>query len=204
MFSNEKEVEKDIEPGAEEGEGDKGGEGEGDKGQEGGENKKVEKKTFTDEQQLAIHQREAKKLAKKLGIEPEPKQSKQSKSDELGYGEKAYLRAEGIKTPEETQLVRDIMADSGKSLEAVLESKFFQGELKELRAAKAAADGIPKGTKRGSDGTTVDDVNYWIAKDEMPENTEENRALRLKIVNEKEKREKNKGIFAGSGRVIIK
>ena len=178
------------------------GEGDGEKGAEG--DKKPAKKVFTDEEQYAIHQRESKKLAKKLGLETEPKAPKQSKSDDLGYGEKAYLRAEGIKTPEETKLVRDIMADSGKSLEAVLESKFFQGELKGLRDAKSAADGIPKGTKRGSDGNAIDDVNYWISKDEMPENNDANRELRLKIVNEKIRREKSGNVFGGSSKLIIK
>ena len=173
------------------------GEGEGEKPEV-----KTEKKVFTDEEQYAIHQRELKKLGKKLGIEPEPK-SKRTKSDDLDYGQKAFLVANGIKGADETTLVKEIMSDTGKSLDEVLESKHFQGTLKDLRDARVSSEAIPKGTKRSS-SSSVDDVDFWIAKDELPPDTYENRKLRTDIVNKKIAIEKGKSVFGSGSKLIIK
>lgn len=149
-----------------------------------------EKKQFTPEEQLAIHERQAKKLRKQLGRESdEPKDSpkdKAPKSGELDYGQKAFLVASGVKGPEEIALAVEFMENTGKSLEQVVESKFFNAELKELREGKASADAIPKGSKRTGQSSR-DSVDYWLAKGEMPENTPENQELRRKIVAAKYK-----------------
>jgi hypothetical protein len=161
---------------------------------------KVFKKEFTDEQQLAIHEREAKKLKKRLGVETN---SKQTRSDELDYGQLAFLTAKGIENDEEVDYVKKVMSETGKPLKDVLGSKYFQAELKEMRDGRISAEAIPKGTKRSS-GSAVDNVDYWIAKDELPPDTPENRKLREDIVKEQYRREKNVNTFGSPGKLIIK
>jgi hypothetical protein len=160
-----------------------------------------EKRKFTPEEQLAIHERQAKKLRKQLGQgSDEPKsetKEKATKSGELGYAEKAFLFATGVKGSEEIGLVTEFMANTGKSLEEVVDSKFFQAELKELRESKASSEAVPKGSKRSTSGSK-DTVDYWLAKGELPENTPENQELRRKIVNAKYARETSSNKFSPS------
>lgn len=135
--------------------------------------------------------------------EGDKKGKKGKKSEELGYGEKAFLVANGIKGTEETALVKKIMDSTGNSMETVLESKYFQAELKELRDAKAAADATPgKSGRQGNSASNT--VEYWMAKGELPPNTPENRELRQKVVNARLAAERAKSEFtdnpvAGSG-----
>lgn len=163
---------------------------------------KPERKEFTPEQQLAIHKREAKKLEKQLGIDKSEPKSKSTKSDSEDYGQLAYLKANGVENDAEIDFIRATMADTGKSLRDVMNNKFVQAELKEMREATASQNAIPKGTKRTST-TDVNNVDYWIAKGEMPPDTVDNRELRAKIVNEEIRREKNKSVFGGSSKIII-
>jgi len=102
------------------------------------------------------------------------KQNKQG----FDYAEKAYLKASQI-APDEFSLVEDAMKATGKSLDEVLDSKWFQAELKEQRDAKASKDAVPSGTKR-SNTTSRDSVEYWIAKGELPKDNPE---LARKVVN---------------------
>lgn len=115
-----------------------------------------------------------------------------SKSSELDYGQKAFLIANGVKGNEEVGLVKQIMENTGKTLDEVLESKYFQAELKDLRDAKAVAEAIPNGTKR-SGQSARDTVDYWIAKGELP--PADQRELRQQVVNARMKAETNKNIF---------
>jgi hypothetical protein len=116
-----------------------------------------------------------------------------SSSDKKGfdYGQKAFLRANGI-TPDEYELVQEVMSATGKSLEDVVDSKYFQAELKERRDAKASKDAIPSGTKRSASASR-DQVEYWLAKGELPPAGE--RELRQKVVNAKLKAEQSKSQF---------
>lgn len=159
-----------------------------------------DKPKLTPEQQIAIFERKANSLRKKHGITVEPKadpKKEAPKSGDLDYGQKAYLVASGIKGEEERKLVTEFMENTGKSLEDVVENKFFQAELKELREGKASADAVPKGSKRTGQ-SSKDSVDYWLAKGEMPENTPENQELRRKIVNERYKRETSTNKFASN------
>lgn len=123
--------------------------------------------------------------------ETKPEKSSPSKSGDLDYGQKAYLVANGIKG-EEMNLVKEVMANTGKSLDEVLESKYFQAELKEFREAKAVEEATPSGTPR-SGQSSRDSVEYWLAKGEMP--PADQRELRQQYVNAKMKAETNKNIF---------
>lgn len=131
------------------------------------------------EAEVAKYKRMAEQKAKKL------EKTKTNESGDFDYGQKAYLVANGVKS-DEMDFVKEVMAETGKSLDMVLESKYFQAELKERREAQEMADAIPTGTKR-SQQTTRDQAAYWIAKGELPPNTPENQALRRDVVNAKMK-----------------
>lgn len=114
-------------------------------------------------------------------------------SEGLDRIDRAILRAEKITAPEEVELVQDIMKETGKTVEKVLESKYFQNELKELREAQATKEATPSGTKRSGENSSKNEVDYWLAKDELPPDP----ALRIKVVDAKIAREKaSKGGFS--------
>lgn len=85
------------------------------------------------------------------------------KTDDLGYGEKAFLRSYDIKGSDELALVKDWTKRTGDSLDAVVEDEIFLAKLGKLREARAATDAIPKGKSRGAQPPS-DDVEYWKQK----------------------------------------
>lgn len=155
----------------------------------------------------AIRQRERTKILKEQlkanTPKAEAKAEPEKKSGELGYSELAYLRADGIKDKAEIALVKEVMEDTGKSLQDVIDSKYFQSALKEHRDAKASADAVPKGTKRSGQSAS-DSVDYWIAKGENPPNTPENTQLRRDVVAARMKAQAESSPFAPSSKLIIK
>lgn len=107
--------------------------------------------------------------------------------------DKAILRVEKITAEHEIELVQDIMKETGKDLETVLESKYFQHELKALREAQATKDATPTGTKRTGQSPR-NEVDYWVAKGEMP--PADNFKLRADYVNAKMRQQESKKMFS--------
>lgn len=126
---------------------------------------------------------EAKKVEPKKVEEPKP--SKETK-DDFDYAELAYLEAKGYSDSKEQALAKKAMEDTGKSLKDVLENKYFQSEIKDMRDARASTDAIPKGSKR-SGHSLKKDVEYWLAKGELP--PADQPKLRQAYVNAKIKKE---------------
>ena len=127
----------------------------------------------------------AKKAESKLKAKKETKTEKKPEektTEDLDYGQKAYLRAEGIKKGAEQELVELMMDESGKDLESVLESKYFQSELKDLREDAKVKEATPSNSKR-SNSTSRDKVEYWINKGELP--PVDQSELRIAVVNAK-------------------
>jgi hypothetical protein len=157
---------------------------------------KDEKKKLTPEQIRGIKQRNFTKLAKELGIElPKPEsEKKETKKEGFDNADKAYLLASGIKR-DEFAIVQEAIDNTGKSLDDILESKWFQAELKEKRETDATKAAIPAGTKRVV-GQARDSVEYWIAKNELPKDNEE---LARKVVNARIKAETQKSKFSPRG-----
>ena len=120
---------------------------------------------------------------------PQIKESPAKKSDGIGYAEKAYLTVNGIKGETETNLVKEIMRETGKSLEQVLESKYFKAELEEVRELAQSKNATIKG--KSPNGVPTDSVEYWMTKpiDEVPKD------MRIKVVNAKLKQSESKGVF---------
>lgn len=131
------------------------------------------------------------KYAKKDGDEP----SNNNKPTELDYAQKAFLISNGIKGKEETELVQTFMKETGKSLDDILESPYFQSELNALREAKATGNAIPKGSKR-SGNLAADSVEYWLAKGELPPADQVD--LRRKVVNAKIAQKSSGNVFTST------
>ena len=124
---------------------------------------------------------------------PEVKKSEsKNKEESFDYAEKSYLLTNDVKKTE-FSLVRKIMDSTGKTLDEVLESKYFRAEQKELREAKESADAVPTGTKRASQ-SHKDKVDHWLAKGELP--PADQPKLRREYVNAKAKAETNGSRFA--------
>lgn len=143
------------------------------------------------------HQGIAKRLKTKVEklkeapvVKPEPKAPE--KKTGLDRIDQAILRVEKITSPDEIELIQQIMKDTGKDLEAVLGSRFFQAELKEMRDLAASKDATPGNTKRAGQAPK-DSVEYWIAKGELPKDNPE---LARKVVNAKLHTEKSKNQFS--------
>lgn len=137
-------------------------------------------------------QKEAEDTDKTEDTKETTKQDTTKKSDELDYGQKAYLAANDIKDPDEVKLVEDIMKDTGKTLEEVLEHKVFKADLEDFREkskTKRASDATGK-SKRAS-GSARTEVDYWIAKGELPED----RKLRIEVIAARRKKDTNGNPF---------
>jgi hypothetical protein len=122
---------------------------------------------------------------------PDEKVGQPQDKKEFDLAEKSYLLANGIKK-EEISFVFEEMKKTGKSMDEILDSKYFQQQLAEKRELAATEAAIPSGTNRGGNATR-DKVDYWIAKDELP--PADQVELRRKVVNAKIEREKSVSKF---------
>lgn len=119
--------------------------------------------------------------ARKAADDAKAAGNKGKKDDEveLDKGDRAILRSEKITDTEEIALVTRIMKETGKDLEATLDSKYFQAELKDLRAEHEADAASANGSKRnGSSAKST--VEYWVDRDDLPPIGD---PLRIKVVN---------------------
>jgi hypothetical protein len=127
-----------------------------------------EKPKLTPDQLKAIRQREFTKLKKEFEpVKTEPEALKGNNKD-FDYAEKAFLKASGIDR-EDFDFVREVADNTGKSIDEVIESKYFKAELKERKELRTSAEALPTATKR-SGQSAKDTVDYWLAKDinELP------------------------------------
>ena len=166
----------------------------------------TEDESQSEETTKAVETTEAKKsrlerqlaqVNKKLGIETKiEKHIDEGESNNKGgldRVDKMILRTEGIKSANEISLVEEFMKDSGKGIDAVLESRAFKAELKALREEVASEDAIPTNSKR-STNSNRNTVDYWLAKGEMPPANETQ--LRRDYVNAKLAKTKARSMFS--------
>lgn len=145
------------------------------------------KPTETPEARVARLRRQLKQAEKAAGVDDEPERKPSKKSDDLDYGQKAFLVASGVKEADEIALAKEFVSNTGKSLDDVLASKHFQAELNDLRETKASLAAVPSSGNRTGQ-SAQDTVEYWIAKGELPPASE--RELRTKVVNARINKEK--------------
>lgn|SRR3972149_2377938 len=102
-------------------------------------------------------------------VKPEPKpeaKTPEKSNEDFGLLEKTYLRAAGIAEEDEVELAKKLKKETGKDLDALIDSNYFKSELENLRTTKAnikATDGV-----RGGRGETTDKPEHWIAKGVPP------------------------------------
>lgn len=129
-----------------------------------------EKPKRTPQEEYEYHLGRAKRLAKKHGLDAETQPEKVAKkdsskpSDDLDYGEKAYLRsALNLKGADEIQLAREWKKKYGASVEEMEGDEVFNSRLTKLRETRAAADATPKGNKRSAQ-TSITDLDVAVSK----------------------------------------
>ena len=137
------------------------------------------------------------KWVKKEG-KPEAKES--VKPDELDYGQLAFYNSKSdsvkIEHEEDIEFLKKQIEETGKSQQVILNSKWFQSDLKDIQAARTTQEATPPSTKR-SVTQTRDTVEYWLAKydstGELP--PPDQRKLRQDVLNARIEREKESGKF---------
>jgi hypothetical protein len=127
------------------------------------------------------------------------KTTKKTNDSELDYGKLAFFNDESdvkVKSKEDRSFLKEMMEETGKSQDELLETKWFLNDLKEKQESRTVKKAIPSNNKRRGN-SEVNEVEYWLAKGELPGN--DNVELRRKVLNEKIKRVKNKSKFASQG-----
>jgi len=121
-------------------------------------------------------------------VENEP-DKEPSKSDELGYGEKAFLKTYSIQGSDELALVKSFQSRTGDDLDTIVSDDIFLGKLQSLRDARESANAVPKGKSR-SGQTGVTDVDLAVAKFKEDGTFPEDFETRNKVVDAVTKEEK--------------
>lgn len=118
----------------------------------------------------------------KVNAEKKPELPEKKEKKEFDYGELAYIEAKGFSNEEDVAYIEKTTKESGKSLKELLSTNWFKADLKERQEIRASKNAIPEGTKR-SGGGAKDQVEYWIAKGELP--PADQKELRRKVINAK-------------------
>ena len=144
------------------------------------------------EQQKSRAELAEKKAKEKLAKKSVKGESETPKKKEgFDYGELAYLEAKNISEDCHEFLFGETQK-TNKELKEILGYEYIKEELKKITDEKASEDAIPEGGKRGGK-TTKGDVNYWLAKGELPPANQTE--LRREYVNAKQKQEVDKSKF---------
>lgn len=129
-----------------------------------------------------------------LGIKKTEKTSK--KSNDLDFGEKAFLISNGIKG-EEMEFVKGLSKRTGLSLDEAVTDDYVQLKLKSYREERASERAVPSGTKRSS-GSAKDSVEHHLEKYEngTQELMDMPFDMRAKVLTAKIDKEKKKSQFS--------
>lgn len=143
--------------------------------------------------------RRLEKDLKQTKTEPPSEAVATQESKGFDYAQKAYLKSSGIEQVD-FDFVKDVMQSTGKSLDEVLDSKYFQAELKERKDTRMTEAATPSGSKRaGISGK--DTVDYWLEKIKSGQATVKDipdRKLRIQVVNARYKKDTNDEVFYDS------
>lgn len=136
------------------------------------------------------------KLESKVDAKVEKKLEAVKKSDELDYAQLAFHNSKSaslkIETEEEMEFLKTQLEETGKPLQSLLNSKFFQTEFSAFKNSKTVDSAVPNHSGRNSQGAVSKSVEFWLSKgvDEFPPDTYENKQLILDIVNARYKKAK--------------
>jgi hypothetical protein len=144
------------------------------------------------------------KLVEGIKKEPEPQDKKidNSQPSKFDFGELVfYNNKDGVVKvmhDDDIEFLKQEMTENGKAQSYVLNSKYFQEELKKRQEARVAQNAIPAGSKRTAPAAS-DSLDYHYRKYEesgftkLPEDT----VMRRKVINERSAREKGSNSFFG-------
>ena len=108
-------------------------------------------------------------------IKKEAKEEKKpdapDKTNEPDYARLAFLEQRGLTNPDDQKLVQDEAERLKLPLTDVLGMEHIKTKLKTAKDQREAADGMPKGRGKAG-GQTQNDVDYWLAKGETPDDQE--------------------------------
>lgn len=118
-------------------------------------------------------------------------QEKKSQPSEIDYAKIAFLEQRGVKNKEDQDMVQEEANRLKMPLTDILSMEHIKAKLKANKDKREAMEGMPKG--RGSSGSAnKNDVDYWLAKGETPDDLE----LAEKVINARIKKEEQSNKFS--------
>lgn len=135
---------------------------------------------------------EGKKQWTKKEVKPaEPQTEHKKPNNEPDYARLAFLEQRKISHPDDQKLVFEEAERLKMPLTDILGMEHIKSKLKDASDQRAAIEGAPKGGGRHG-GNTKNDVDYWLAKGETPDDQE----LAEKVIDARIKKEKSKQMFS--------
>jgi hypothetical protein len=134
---------------------------------------------------------ELKALREQIKSQEKPSENLDSQSNEPDYAKLAFLETKGIAHPDDQKLVQDEALRLKLPLTDILGMEHIKSKLQIAKDQREAQAGMPKG--RGSaSGKTQNDVDYWLAKGETPDDQE----LGQKVIEARIQKEKQGNKFS--------
>jgi len=124
-------------------------------------------------------------------VKPEPKPEPKPQSNEPDYAKLAFLEQRGFAHPDDQKLVQDEAERLKLPLTDVLGMEHIKSKLQTAKDTREALAGMPKGRGKVG-GLGMQDVDYWLAKGETPDDLE----LAEKVINARINKEKNQNKFS--------
>lgn len=109
----------------------------------------------------------------------------QAKTGELSETQLDYLDLKGITEQEDIDIIQRVMKRTGQTVRQALADDYVVSKLSEAKKNREVRAATPSSTRRSGQGA-VDDLAYWIEKNERTGEMPKDFALRQKIVAAKE------------------
>jgi hypothetical protein len=135
-----------------------------------------------------IAQRLKTKLEKAKEVKAEAEPAKPEKSNELDYGQRAFLKTYGISGADELSLVKSWTERTGDQIDVLVDDEIFNAKLKGLRDQKAAKETLQSmSNSRNAQPSSKSKAEFWMDKpfDEVPKEFKQE-VLKAKLDQEKE------------------
>lgn len=135
--------------------------------------------------------RESKKEKKK---ESDEKTDKKDDSALIQRLDTLALKSEGIKDQDEIELAHKLKEETGKEMDDLLQTNYFQSELKALRDDKANKNATSNVQGGGGENNAKNTKEYWDAKGTLPTAADvPDKKTRVKIIRDMMDSSKNNG-----------
>lgn len=130
-------------------------------------------------EEKAIAQRERTRFVKQ-----ELAKKDKERSDELNNADYALLAVKGYEHEEDIEFIQDKMSKWNKSLREILRDNDVLEKLKGMKIERDVKSAMPSATKRSSAGT-LNNLDYWIAKEQQTGELPDNFELRTAVIDAK-------------------